>query len=199
MGFIVGGITLMLVIIQWGRDISREGAVQGLHTSITELGLRWGMALFIVSEVFFFLSFFLAFFHRRLSPNVEIGRLWPPFGIRVFNPFSGSSVKHNCSYFIWDQSYVGTPRFNRGEFFPNRTGTLNHSHLGVYFTFLQGLEYYEARFSFADGIYGSTFFIATGFHGLHVIVGTIFLAVSLYRHVGREFRSSHHFGFEAAA
>merc|ERR1711962_991388 len=71
--------------------------------------------------------------------------------------------------------------------------------LGVYFTGLQGLEYYEARFSFADGIYGSTFFIATGFHGLDVIVGTIFLAVSLYRHIGREFRRSHHFVFEAAA
>lgn len=71
--------------------------------------------------------------------------------------------------------------------------------LGLYFTFLQGLEYYEARFSFADRIFGSTFFIATGFHGLHVIVGTLFLLVCFYRHLVGEFRKNHHFGLEAAA
>ena len=71
--------------------------------------------------------------------------------------------------------------------------------LGFYFTLLQGLEYFEARFSFADGVYGSTFFIATGFHGLHVIVGSLFLMVCLVRHLKNEFRASHHFGFEAAA
>jgi cytochrome c oxidase subunit 3 len=71
--------------------------------------------------------------------------------------------------------------------------------LGIYFTILQGLEYYEARFTFADRVYGSTFFIATGFHGLHVLVGTIFLLVTLIRHMSGEFSSSHHFGFEAAA
>lgn len=71
--------------------------------------------------------------------------------------------------------------------------------LGFYFTVLQGVEYYEARFTFADGVYGSTFFIATGFHGLHVIIGSIFLAVCFRRLVKCEFRSSHHFGFEAAA
>lgn len=71
--------------------------------------------------------------------------------------------------------------------------------LGLYFTFLQGIEYYEARFTFADRVYGSTFFIATGFHGLHVIVGTLFLIVVLGRHLNHHFRASHHFGFEAAA
>jgi cytochrome c oxidase subunit 3 len=71
--------------------------------------------------------------------------------------------------------------------------------LGIYFTMLQGLEYYEARFTFADRVYGSTFFIATGFHGLHVIIGTLFLLVCLVRHSRYEFSSTHHFGFEAAA
>merc|ERR1712112_709665 len=86
-----------------------------------------------------------------------------------------------------------------GNYRQTSQGILITVMLGVYFTFLQGLEDYEARFSFADGIYGSTFFIATGFHGLHVLVGTIFLAVTYYRHLSHEFRSSHHFGFEAAA
>jgi len=85
--FFIGILSLILVIYQWWRDISREGAIQGLHTSIVELGLRWGIALFIVSEIFFFVSFFWAFFHRRLAPNVEVGSLWPPFGIVAFNPF----------------------------------------------------------------------------------------------------------------
>merc|ERR1712117_405717 len=71
--------------------------------------------------------------------------------------------------------------------------------IGIYFTILQGLEYFEASFTFADRAYGSTFFIATGFHGLHVLVGTLFLIVTLFRHAKHEFRAAHHFGFEAAA
>merc|ERR1712008_113636 len=93
--FFTGLLLLGLVIVQWWRDISREGAIQGLHTSITELGLRWGIALFIVSEIFFFLSFFWAFFHRRLSPNVEIGSL-TPFWYSSIQPFSSAPIKHYC-------------------------------------------------------------------------------------------------------
>jgi len=82
------GIALILIVIfQWWRDISKEGTAQGLHSNIVELGLRWGIILFIVSEVFFFLSFFWAFFHRSLSPTVDLGRVWPPSGLAPFNPF----------------------------------------------------------------------------------------------------------------
>jgi len=86
-----------------------------------------------------------------------------------------------------------------GNFSQTRSGLLITIILGIYFTFLQGLEYFEASFTFADRVYGSTFFIATGFHGLHVLVGTLFLLVTFYRHVRYEFRAAHHFGFEAAA
>ena len=71
--------------------------------------------------------------------------------------------------------------------------------LGGYFTFLQGLEYHEAPFTIADGVYGCTFFVATGFHGLHVLIGSTFLAVCLARQIQHHFTSNHHFGFEAAA
>ena len=197
--FFIGILTLILVIVQWWRDISREGAIQGLHTSIVELGLRWGIALFIVSEVFFFVRFFWAFFHRSLAPTVEVGSLWPPFGISVFNPFqvpllntiilisSGVSV-------TWAHHALIT-----GNFTQTYHGLVITVILGIYFTMLQGLEYFEASFTFADRVYGSTFFIATGFHGLHVLVGTLFLIVTLFRHMKNEFRASHHFGFEAAA
>jgi len=197
--FFIGILCLILVIYQWWRDISREGAIQGLHTSIVELGLRWGMALFIVSEIFFFVSFFWAFFHRRLAPNVEVGSLWPPFGIVAFNPFQVPLL--NTIILISSGVRVTWAHHSlmSGNYTQTTQGLAITVVLGIYFTILQGLEYFEARFTFADSVYGSTFFIATGFHGLHVIVGTLFLMVTLLRHLKFEFRSNHHFGFEAAA
>jgi len=194
-----GLLIILLVIAQWWRDISREGAVLGLHTSIVELGLRRGMALFIVSEVFFFLSFFWAFFHRRLAPNVEVGSLWPPYGINTFNPLhvpllntvvlvsSGVSVTWAHHALI------------KGDHREVLQGLFVTVVLGLYFTLLQGIEYWEAPFTFADSSYGATFFIATGFHGLHVLIGTLFLIMVLIRHYRCEFSPDHHFGFEAAA
>ena len=197
--FYLGLVSLLLVMYQWWRDISREGFLQGLHTAIVELGLRSGIILFIVSEVFFFLRFFWAFFHVRLAPRVEVGGVWPYGGIEPFNPLevpllntlilisSGVSV-------TWRHHALES-----GNSSEVKRGLAITVILGVYFTCLQGLEYYEASFSFRDGVYGSTFFIATGFHGLHVIIGTLFLLVCLVRHLNKEFSKTHHFGFEAAA
>ena len=197
--FYIGNLVLILVMYQWWRDISREGAVQGLHTSIVELGLRWGIALFIVSEIFFFVRFFWAFFHRSLSPNVEVGSIWPPFGITVFNPFQVPLL--NTIVLVSSGIRVTWAHHSLivGNYSQTKRGLIITVLLGIYFTCLQALEYYEARFRFADRVYGSTFFIATGFHGLHVLVGTLFLMVALGRHMKYEFRASHHFGFEAAA
>lgn len=190
--------SLTTVAFFWWRDISREGTLQGLHTKIVVTGLRWGILLFITSEVFFFLSFFWAFFHARLSPNVELGSAWPPMGIQTFNPWgvpllntiillsSGISV-------TWAHKAVELNNHSQG------LNSLNLSILlGLYFTRLQGIEYYEATFSISDSAYGSTFFIATGFHGLHVIVGTLFLLVRSIRLNQGSFRKRHHFGLVAA-
>jgi len=197
--FFIGIILLLIVIIQWWRDIRREGAIQGLHTSIVELGLRWGIALFIISEIFFFLRFFWAFFHRRLSPNIEIGSIWPPFGIKVFNPFQVPLL--NTVILLSSGIRVTWAHHSLliGNYSQTKIGLRITILLGIYFSILQILEYFEASFTFADRIYGSTFFIATGFHGLHVIIGTLFLIVILMRHIKWEFRKDHHFGFEAAA
>lgn len=194
------GLSLTLIVMfQWWRDISKEGAAQGLHGNIVELGLRWGIILFIVSEIFFFLSFFWAFFHRRLSPTVELGSVWPPQGITTFDPFgvpllntivllaSGVSV-------TWAHHALMSGRHSS-----TLQGLTLTVLLGIYFTCLQAMEYYEASFRFADRIYGATFFIATGFHGLHVLVGTTFLIVCLWRLTTGHFSLAHHFGFEAAA
>nr|AHB52775.1 cytochrome c oxidase subunit III [Schizopera knabeni] len=190
---------IMLTMVQWWRDVSHEGASQGLHSALVELGLRYGMVLFITSEVLFFVSFFWAFFHSSLAPTVELGANWPPAGVVPFNPLevpllntivllsSGVSV-------TWAHHALMS-----GDHHSALIGTLTTVSLGVYFTALQALEYWEASFSISDSVYGTTFFVATGFHGLHVIVGTLFLLVCAIRLFNGHFSASHHFGFEAAA
>uniref|UniRef100_A0AAU7YTA5 Cytochrome c oxidase subunit 3 n=2 Tax=Cheilosia TaxID=173981 RepID=A0AAU7YTA5_9MUSC len=196
---LVGMMITILTVYQWWRDVSREGTFQGLHTYIVTLGLRWGMILFILSEVLFFSSFFWAFFHSSLSPAIELGTMWPPLGIIPFNPFqipllnttillaSGITVTW-AHHSLMENNHSQT---TQGLFFTVL--------LGIYFTMLQVYEYIEAPFTIADAIYGSTFFMATGFHGLHVLIGTTFLLICLIRHFNNHFSKNHHFGFEAAA
>ena len=194
------GLTIVLLVIaQWWRDVSTEGALQGLHSFFVELGLRYGILLFIVSEILFFFSFFWAFFHRRLSPTTELGIHWPPIGVSPFNPLevpllntiillsSGISV-------TW--AHHALIAGNHESAFRGLTLTIT---LGVYFSALQAFEYIEASFSLADGTFGRTFFVATGFHGLHVLVGSLFLLVCAIRINSGHFSPTHHFGFEAAA
>jgi len=192
-------IFLFLVSFQWWRDISREGSFMGFHTSIVELGLRWGIILFIISEVFFFVSFFWAFFHRRLAVNVELGNEWPPLGILSFRPFGVPLLNTVILLSSGVRVTWAHHRLIRGNHSQTNLSLALTVILGIYFTILQGIEYYEARFTFADSIYGSTFFLATGFHGLHVIIGTIFLRVCFMRLNSFNFSFKHHFGFEAAA
>nr|UGW52229.1 cytochrome c oxidase subunit III [Gonodactylus sp. SIO BIC C12730] len=197
--FALGILAVLLTMIQWWRDITREGTYQGLHTSIVTIGLRWGMILFITSEVLFFFSFFWAFFHSSLAPTVEIGTSWPPAGIMPFNPFQIPLL--NTAILLSSGATVTWAHHAIME--SNHTQAIQGLGitilLGVYFTALQALEYFEASFTIADSVYGSTFFVATGFHGLHVIIGSSFLAVCFYRLYMCHFSSHHHFGFEAAA
>lgn len=157
------------------------------------------MLLFIVSEVFFFLSFFWAYFHIRLAPRVELGSAWAPLGVHPLNPLdmpllntvilvvSGVSV-------TWSHH-----RLIENDLTSAKTGLFLTVVLGAVFTVLQGAEYFEVRFSIADRVFGSVFFIATGFHGLHVLIGTIFLLVRFLRIKNNNFSATHHFGFEARA
>nr|YP_010585970.1 cytochrome c oxidase subunit III [Abaria herringbona]UZZ43706.1 cytochrome c oxidase subunit III [Abaria herringbona] len=196
---ILGNLIIIMSMYQWWRDVVRESTYQGYHTIKVSMNMKWGMILFIISEVFFFVSFFWTFFHSSLSPNIEIGNLWPPKNIQSFNPFkipllntlillsSGISV-------TW--AHHALLNNNQKNFFYSMMITIL---LGVYFTVIQFMEYNEASFSMADSIFGSTFFLTTGFHGLHVFIGTTFLLMCLLRQLRMHYSNYHHFGFEAAA
>lgn len=195
----IGTTITLITMYQWWRDISREGTFQGLHTFNVTIGLRWGIVLFIISEVLFFVSFFWAFFHRSLSPNIELGINWPPQGIIPFNPFQIPLL--NTAILLASGVTVTWAHHSLIENNHSQTtqGLFFTIILGIYFTILQAYEYIEAPFTISDAAYGSTFFVATGFHGLHVLIGTSFLLICLIRHIKFHFSRSHHFGFEAAA
>lgn len=197
--FYLGAIILLITIILWWRDVVREGTLQGKHTIKVTNGLKLGIILFIISEVFFFISFFWGFFHRRLSPTVEIGINWPPKGIQVFNPIEIpllNTIILLCSGVTVTWAHH---RLIEGNHNQAKQRLLLTVILGLYFSALQAYEYLESRFCISDSVYGSRFFIATGFHGIHVIIGTTFLTVCLFRHLINHFSKNHHFGFEAAA
>lgn len=201
-GFLTMNLGLLIIIASsyaWWRDIVREATYEGQHTKAVQRGLKIGMLLFIVSELMLFVSFFWAFFHSALSPVPEIGSVWPPKGIETIwaweIPFLNTAVLLTSGATITWAHHGIVAGDKKWALF----GLLATIALAIYFTFLQKYEYSHCKFTMSDGIYGSTFFITTGFHGLHVIIGTIFIVVQTVRLFLNHFTREHHFGFEAAA
>jgi cytochrome c oxidase subunit 3 len=199
----IGTIIVLGTMFLWWRDVVRESRTPGMHSPIVRLGLRYGVTLFITSEVMFFVAFFWSFFNFALFPDNVAGAvhpMWPPEGIHTFDPFylpllntmilllSGTTV-------TWAHYSLLTK--DRQGMLQGLAATVI---LGMSFTFFQVVEYSHAPFAFSGGgIYPSVFFLATGFHGFHVIVGTIFLLVCFFRARDNQFTPERHFGFEAAA
>nr|YP_010531195.1 cytochrome c oxidase subunit III [Hypsathalia przewalskyi]UXW93430.1 cytochrome c oxidase subunit III [Hypsathalia przewalskyi] len=196
---ILGLTAILMIMIQWWRDVIRESTFQGMHTNKVTKNMRLGMILFITSEVFFFISFFWAFFHNSLSPSIEIGSNWPPKGILTFNPMSIpllNTLILISSGFTITITHHSLMNNNKKEAMNSLMITVI---LGIFFTLLQYYEYHMSPFTIADSIYGSTFFLTTGFHGIHVMIGTTFLLINFFRIKNNHFSMNHHFGFEAAA
>ena len=161
------GLTMVILSMTiWWRDVIREATFNGYHTKTVQLGLRYGMLLFIVSEVMFFFAFFWAFFHSSLSPAIEIGAVWPPVSINPFDPWGVPLV--NTLILLLSGATVTWAHHEicAGRKEPAKVALLLTLLLAVLFTGIQAFEYIEADFNISDGIYGSTFFMATGFHGL---------------------------------
>jgi len=192
---IFGLWSLILTIVLWFRDIIREGTYEGVHTQAVQVGLRYGMVLFITTEVVFFFSFFWTYFSAALAPTIEIGGNFPPAGIQVFNASEVPLL--NTSLLLLSGASVTWAHHSMVAGYRIQTinGLLVTVVLGLMFTLCQALEYVEANFTLSDGIYGSTFFLLTGFHGLHVLIGSIILFVCLIRQWAFQFTREHHIGF----
>lgn len=195
----VGLALVFLTMFLWWRDVVKEATFQKLHTPIVQLGMRYGMSLFIASEVMFFAAFFWAYFNASLFPTEAMGFQWPPEGIETFDPFGVPLL--NTLILLTSGCTVtwAHHELRAGNQKGTVQGLLLTVVLGIAFTGFQAFEYIHAPFGFTEGIYPSTFFMATGFHGFHVIIGTCFLIVCLFRAMKGHFTPDHHFGFEAAA
>jgi cytochrome c oxidase subunit 3 len=199
---VIGVLVVVTTMFFWWRDVVRESRTPGAHSPIVRLSLRYGMTLFIGSEVMFFVGFFWAYFNFLIFPETQGDgqTVWPPSTIHTFDPFhlpflntmilllSGTTV-------TW--AHHALLEGNRRDLLRGLGITIL---LGMAFTLCQAIEYSNAPFKFnGGGVYPSTFFLATGFHGFHVIVGTVFLIVCWFRARANQFTPERHFGFEAAA
>ena len=196
----IGLFVLALGVPQWFRDIIREGTFQGRHSQIVQKSLRIGFCLFILSEVLFFFSFFWAFFHTSLSPVTVFGCVWPPKNLPILDPWSIPFA--NTLILLYSGISITLAHHNLME------GESSENILyGFFFTLaaafvfisLQFFEYTQATFTIADGTYGSVFFLTTGCHGIHVIIGSILILVCFVRTWAGHFTKKHMVGFEAAA
>ena len=204
--FGAGVIGVLYTMMSWWRDVTHE-AEHGDHTRVVQISHRYGMILFIASEVMFFVAWFWAYFNVALFPadHVQIARtellggVWPPKGIETFDPWHLPLL--NTLILLTSGTTVTWAHHAllEGDRDGLKKGLLLTIILGVLFTCVQAYEYSHAAFNFKGNIYGATFFMATGFHGAHVIIGTIFLTVCLFRAYAGQFTSKQHLGFEFAA
>jgi len=191
-------LSLILHMSLWFGDVVAEGSLNGDHTSVVMKGLVLGMTLFILTEVVFFGFIFWAYLHSSLSPAVELGSLWPPLGI---DPLDAKAIP-TLNTVLLLSSGAAVTWSHHALLSGNRKGSILGLVLTIIFaavfTILQGYEYVTATFTMADSVYGNTFFLGTGCHGLHVIIGTSMLAVAGARLIAYHYTNTHHVGYEAA-
>ena len=201
---ILGLLGVLYTMYAWWSEVVHEGNT-GDHTPVVRIGLRYGFIMFIMSEVMFFAAWFWTFFKHRMYPMGPMSPIqdgvWPPVGIELFDPWHLPIINTLillCSgaAATWAHHALVHDNNNRKDM---KQGLWLAIILGVMFTGFQAYEYANAGFGFAGNIYGASFFMATGFHGAHVIIGSIFLAVCLIRTYNGDFTPEQHVGFEAAA
>lgn len=180
---------------QWFTDIVTEATFEGNHTTPVQRNIRFAMGLFILSEVMFFFGFFWSYFHFSLSPSIWIGCVWPPAHIEVI-PYNRLPLLNSVLLVVSGITLTASHKaIVLGSFIRTRRFLFLTIVLGLIFVFCQWLEYNLAQFSFSDSVFGSIFYLMTGFHGLHVIVGLLMLSVCYFRLIRWHFTREHHVGF----
>jgi len=196
---LIGLAVVLYTMFAWWSEMVAESRA-GDHTPVVQIGLRMGVIMFIISEVMFFAAWFWSFFKHALYPMPAIDATWPPPGIETFDPWHLPLINtlillcSGCAA-TWAHHAIAHDNDRKGLVW----GLSLAIALGAIFTLFQAYEYSHAAFGFAGNIYGANFYMATGFHGFHVIIGTIFLAVCLVRALKGHFTPEKHIGFEAAA
>jgi len=195
---ITGVLVIIFVMFVWWRDVIREATFEDRHNSVVQKGLRLGMILFILSEIMFFFAFFWAFFHSSIAPVYNIGGVWPPAAISIINTYALPMT--NTVFLLTSGATITWAHHAllakaKKHLLVSLIFTLN---LAILFISLQSVEYIKAPFNISDGIFGSCFYMTTGFHGFHVFVGTIALIVSFLRSVLNHYTITKHVGFESA-
>lgn len=194
---LIAMILVCYTMALWFRDVVSEGTFIGNHTLAVQRGINMGVALFIVSEALFFLAIFWAYFHSALSPTVELGGQWPPLGVDAINAFELPLLNTMLLLASGITITYAHHSIIQGDRNASLYGTVFTLILAIVFTLFQGVEYSVSSFTLSDGTYGSTFYFGTGFHGLHVIIGTIFLAVGFFRLWAYHLTENHHLGLES--
>jgi cytochrome c oxidase subunit 3 len=192
-------LVVVLVILGWFKDVGRERDLLIEHRFLNNIFFKMGMVLFITSEVMFFVSFFWCYFDFVLAVDIELGGVWPPKGVQSINPFrvpllntlillsSGVTITWRHFSILYNDWFYAVVTL---------IGTLV---LGVYFLCIQYQEYIDATYTFMRRGYGRIFFLATGFHGFHVILGCTLLRGRLYRMVVLSCDAMRHYNFEFSA
>jgi heme/copper-type cytochrome/quinol oxidase subunit 3 len=197
--FMTTVLTLLVFNLgMWWRDVIREARFEEVHTEVVHRGFRLAFALFVLSEWMLFNSFFWCLFHMSFVPSYTTGGVWPPTAISVLPPVGLPLLNTALLLMSGVTITYAHKRVSIGNLYQTFNGTAATIVLGLCFLYFQANEYFTCPFNMTDSSYGSTFFLMTGFHGLHVLVGLLFLSVCTWRITFSQITSQHHIGFEAA-
>lgn len=192
-------IAIAISSYKWINEIIQEGSFKGDHTNKVVVNLLLGFILFVISEVCIFISLFISFFYFSIIPSIEIGSQFPPLGIETLKPdylpllntlllfTSGLSITISQNYLYYNKLYYSIIYL------------VITILLGLLFSYFQWIEYYSSSFNITDSIFSTNFFILTGFHGIHVQIGTILIIISLIRLIKNHFISNNQIGLTASA
>jgi len=196
---LLSGLTqLILVLFFWWRDVIREATFEAKHNAYVRRNLKLGFILFIVSEIRFFFGLFWSFFYYALDPVIWIGCSWPPYAIEPVD-WKKIPTLNTCILLLSAATVTVAHKSLRADDYDTTLiGFAATLFCACLFTLCQAYEYVVLPYNMSDSVYGSIFYMITGFHGFHVIIGAIFISICFARFLLFHFNPFHHVGFECA-